>query len=191
MADPVDRHLVLILDKAIQSFPWESLPILRGHSVSRVPSLSFLLDRLRMRPHFGAVDPQRAFFVLNPAGDLKNTQKTFEPLLRAQEKRHGWRGVIGRPPLEVEMRDGLSSSDVFLCVSMLLGAWLTAQLLRPRWRRAVPPLDLDPPARTLRRRPALGLLVRHVARSRRLRGRRYAQQLHDRRIVRAMREGVS
>lgn len=91
------------------------MPILRGRSVSRVPSLSFLLDRLRLRPHFGAVDPQRAFFVLNPAGDLKHTQSTFEPYLRTQEKRQGWRGVIGRPPLEVEMRDGLSSSDVFLC----------------------------------------------------------------------------
>ena len=38
--DPV--HTVLILDKSLHVFPWESLPCMQGHAVSRVPSLACL-----------------------------------------------------------------------------------------------------------------------------------------------------
>lgn len=43
-----DEHLFLVLDKNVQSFPWESIPILRGRAVSRIPSLPFLLDQVAL-----------------------------------------------------------------------------------------------------------------------------------------------
>ncbi|KAF9970421.1 hypothetical protein BGZ73_006866 [Actinomortierella ambigua] len=39
-------HVILILDKHLQMFPWENLPVLRGEAVSRLPSIWFLRDRI-------------------------------------------------------------------------------------------------------------------------------------------------
>ena len=39
-------HTILILDKSLQALPFESIPLLRSRSVSRMPSLPFLRDRL-------------------------------------------------------------------------------------------------------------------------------------------------
>ena len=47
MADTCnDSHVILILDKYIQMLPWESLPCLQNQSVSRLPSITFLRDRI-------------------------------------------------------------------------------------------------------------------------------------------------
>ena len=32
-------HLVLVLDRRLQAFPWENMPCLQGESVSRVGSM--------------------------------------------------------------------------------------------------------------------------------------------------------
>lgn len=116
-----DEHTFLILDKRLQPFPWESLPCLRGRSVSRLPSLSFLRDRLDLAanrsptaPHDFVVDYARTAYLINPGGDLKNTQQTFEPWLREQADKHGWSGVIGRTPLEEEVKQSLTSKELFL-----------------------------------------------------------------------------
>jgi hypothetical protein len=93
-------HVILILDKNLQMFPLESTPILLNQSVSRLPCLSFLRDRIiYARAHesrdayedFGpihsewkdlSVSRKSAFYVLNPSGDLQDTQKEFEPLFK-------------------------------------------------------------------------------------------------------------
>ena len=78
-------HVILILDKALHMFPWESLPCLRGRSVSRLPSLGTMMERVVMSPIEGAIWPSvtanKGFFVLNPSGDLKHTQSQFETTL--------------------------------------------------------------------------------------------------------------
>ncbi|KAM0787440.1 hypothetical protein ACM66B_003520 [Microbotryomycetes sp. NB124-2] len=115
------QHLLLMLDKTLQPFPWESLPCLRGKSVSRVPSLSFVRDRLDLArnasgTHKGrlVVDAHKTSFVLNPAKDLANTQKTFEPWLEHQRRATGWTGITARAPSDDEMRHSLSTSDLVL-----------------------------------------------------------------------------
>lgn len=79
------EHIVLILDKALHMFPWESLPCMRGRSVSRLPSLDSLVERVVDSPIEGAswpcIDPSRGFYVLNPEGDLSHTQSQFESTL--------------------------------------------------------------------------------------------------------------
>ncbi|KAH9884456.1 peptidase family C50-domain-containing protein [Xylariomycetidae sp. FL2044] len=49
-----DSHTILVLDKALHVFPWESLPCLQGQPVSRVPSLAYLrraiLEQKNSRP---------------------------------------------------------------------------------------------------------------------------------------------
>jgi separase len=77
-------HIILIPDKKLHSIPWESLPYLRNLSISRVPSLSFLRDRLvnRSSPRF-YINPEKALVVLNPSSDLKNTQTAFKPVIES------------------------------------------------------------------------------------------------------------
>ncbi|PLN79501.1 peptidase family C50-domain-containing protein [Aspergillus taichungensis] len=113
------NHTVLVLDKALHMFPWESLPCLQGFPVCRVPSLECLRDRvlqfrnertkkagqgLRLNRNSGT-------YILNPTGDLQTTQGLFETGLSQLES---WTGVVNRPPTEEEFKDGLESKDLFL-----------------------------------------------------------------------------
>ncbi|KAG9091002.1 hypothetical protein FRC06_000783 [Ceratobasidium sp. 370] len=124
-----DHHLFLVLDKNVQRIPWESLPILRGQSVSRIPSVSFLVDRVQLAGHHQGVpfvanpgdaadrvciDPTRVQYVLNPKGDLKHTEKQFSPWLKRMTKEAGWTGIIGRKPSEEEMARSLAGADLFM-----------------------------------------------------------------------------
>jgi separase len=113
-----DAHIFLVLDKNVQGLPWESIPILKGKSVSRIPCMSFLLDRIALPSYDAAVkgvviDPSRTYYVMNPGGDLKHTQKKFEPWAASMHS-VGWRGIVGRKPMELEMADGLEKSDLFM-----------------------------------------------------------------------------
>jgi separase len=71
--------LIILLDKPLEKFPWESMSFLRHRSISRIPSLSFLVEHLEICKN--VLDPTSAFYVLNPTGDLANTQKLFETAL--------------------------------------------------------------------------------------------------------------
>ncbi|KAF9070318.1 peptidase family C50-domain-containing protein [Rhodocollybia butyracea] len=116
-----DEHLFLVLDKNVQGLPWENIPILRGRSVSRIPSTSFLLDRVQFaRLHqpesSGTIDravvnPKNAYYIINPSGDLARTEERFQPWLKSLEK-VGWQGISGRPPSELEVLNALQSRDL-------------------------------------------------------------------------------
>lgn len=110
--------MVLILDKQLQHLPWESCSVLleQNQSVSRLPSLHFLLARLSspfcpipssaLHP-----DPRSGFFIINPSGDLSKTQEQFERPFREQR---GWEGIAGRPPSRSECMRALMEKDVFV-----------------------------------------------------------------------------
>ncbi|TFK48944.1 hypothetical protein OE88DRAFT_1737166 [Heliocybe sulcata] len=121
-----DEHLFLVLDKNVHQIPWESLPILRGRSVSRIPSGEFLLDRLDyVNLRRGAagdddktsdrvvVDPRKAYYVLNPSGDLKATEGRFRDWV-TDMREVGWDGIVGRQPSELEFANALSSQDLVI-----------------------------------------------------------------------------
>ncbi|ORZ11265.1 peptidase family C50-domain-containing protein [Lobosporangium transversale] len=105
-------HVILILDKHLQIFPWESCPVLREEAVSRVPSIWFLRDRILQQKYcIFKVDPQKTFYILNPGGDLKNTEDEFKEYVESQQ---GWGGVTGRAPLDLECINGLSKHDLYI-----------------------------------------------------------------------------
>ncbi|WVQ78257.1 hypothetical protein IAT38_000341 [Cryptococcus sp. DSM 104549] len=127
-----EEHIFLALDKNVQSFPWESIPILRGRPVSRIPSLSFLLDQVAMGNHLRpsltqsvinlddevdmkrTVNSRRTFYILNPSGDLERTQAHFKPWIDEMVQKAGWKGIVGRPPTEMEMKAALRDHDLVL-----------------------------------------------------------------------------
>ncbi|RHZ83649.1 hypothetical protein Glove_89g107 [Diversispora epigaea] len=135
-----DQHIILILDKNVQMLPWESLPCLRNQPVSRLPSLSFLRDRILSIQHHNIphnintnnrrqknqrniqntenteflnhmVNKNNCYYVLNPSQDLKNTQKEFETFVKSFQN---WDGVIGHSPFEQEIKNGLSNQDLYI-----------------------------------------------------------------------------
>jgi separase len=96
--DHDNQHVILILDKNVQMLPWESLPCLRFQAVSRLPSLSFLRDRIMLTDHVNKkgenkkgektersgyfINANKIFYVLNPSQNLKHTQNSFEKFVK-------------------------------------------------------------------------------------------------------------
>lgn len=117
----VSRHVILILDNNLHKFPWESMPCLETLSISRLPSLAALRDRILAAKRTAGEDKQFGHHVrttaggtsiLNPSGDLSHTLKTLQPRLDAL---HGpWTNIVNRTPSEKEFEDSLSQKDLVL-----------------------------------------------------------------------------
>ncbi|KAI8890025.1 hypothetical protein K501DRAFT_169633 [Backusella circina FSU 941] len=125
-----DEHVILILDKHLHMFPLESMPLLRSQSVSRLPSLSLLRDRIlyakaynnrKAFDDFGLVNASEwkdlyvseksTYYVINPSGDLKHTQQEFEkPFKRAP----GWDGLVNEMPTELQSKSSLLSREIYI-----------------------------------------------------------------------------
>lgn len=124
-----DEHLFLVLDKNVQGLPWESMPSLRGRSVSRIPGVDFLHDRVAFaklkreargqihRSEDGAaVDTCNGYYILNPSGDLGHTEDRFRDWSKDMRKM-GWDGAVGRPVSDQEFVDALRTRDLVVCVN--------------------------------------------------------------------------
>ena len=117
------RHTILIIDKALHAFPWESMPCMVGQAVSRVPSLSCLRDRIvhqQKQPQQSIYDSETPGFkasasdgayILNPAGDLVSTESSLLPHL---SQLTSWTPIINKEPTESEISSQLSSRSIYL-----------------------------------------------------------------------------
>ena len=126
------QHIILVLDKALHAFPWESLPCMKSHSTSRVPSLEFLRHRILQQQAQSCspearflVNPSSGAYVLNPSGDLTTTQSKFEESLAALAD---WTSIVKREPTEEELKTALQDKDLFL----YFGHGSGGQYIRPR-----------------------------------------------------------
>ncbi|KAL8783021.1 MAG: hypothetical protein Q9213_004918 [Squamulea squamosa] len=136
---PQIQHTIFVLDKELHCFPWESLPCLSNQAITRMPSLTSLRDRVlqqryqQMCDFDGAndgakrfcIDRRKSAYVLNPAGDLKATQETFEHSLSNTGE---WEGLTGTEPSEEQIKGYLQEQDVFL----YFGHGSGSQYIRPR-----------------------------------------------------------
>lgn len=127
------RHTILILDKALHAFPWESLPCMDSLAVSRLPSLGCLRERIigqhnslpKDAPDGHYISRENGSYILNPSSDLKHTQTTFQKPLQSL---HEWVGIINRAPTEEEIKTALVSKDILL----YFGHGSGAQYIRAR-----------------------------------------------------------
>jgi separase len=124
-SNEVDQnHLILILDRKLHAFPWESLPCLQNVSVSRVGSMLTLRERiLAMRRQMKDsteekyfVNKQSGASILNPSGDLSRTQTTMSPLLDSLTKLtdSSWKSTVNKIPSEKDFAAALSEKSMFL-----------------------------------------------------------------------------
>lgn len=115
-------HTILILDKNLHMLPWESLPCLENVSISRLPSLAALRERLLVaRSPTTNPDAPAGHYIsasaggtsmLNPSGDLKHTSKTIQPHLNALDG--SWTHIANRPPSEQEFEESLKNEQLLL-----------------------------------------------------------------------------
>ncbi|KAL5119521.1 separin protein [Pleosporales sp. CAS-2024a] len=141
------QHTILILDNNLHGFPWESLPCLEKLSISRLPSLAALRERVLAAQ--GCTSQQHAApghyiraedggtSILNPSGDLSHTSKTLQPRLDAL---HGpWTHIANRAPTEKEFEDSLRDKDLVL----YFGHGSGAQFVRSKAVRRLYPGQQD------------------------------------------------
>ena len=115
-------HTILILDKNLHVFPWESLPCLQSLSISRLPSLAALRERLlAAKVSSQTAEPQPGHYIsankggtsiLNPSGDLAHTLKTIRPRLDTMSG--DWTHITSRAPSEAEFENALRDQDLLL-----------------------------------------------------------------------------
>ncbi|KAI8150319.1 peptidase family C50-domain-containing protein [Fennellomyces sp. T-0311] len=111
-----NSHVILIPDNHLHPFPWESIPILRVQSVSRLPCLSFLRDRILANQAAASdgewsVDSRKTCYVLNPSGDLMHTQNEFESVFKRMAS---WQGHIQERPAEFHWQNVLESRELYM-----------------------------------------------------------------------------
>ncbi|KAF2476212.1 uncharacterized protein BDR25DRAFT_331118 [Lindgomyces ingoldianus] len=115
-------HTILILDKNLHRFPWESMPCLQSIAISRLPSLAALRERiLAARSSDNARDDRPGHYIpasaggtsiLNPSGDLSHTSKTLKPRLENMEG--PWTHITDRAPTEKEFESSLKAKELVL-----------------------------------------------------------------------------
>ena len=89
------------------------MPLLRNRPVSRIPSLPFLVAHsiTCSNRDYTYVDPRLTYYIINPSGDLKNTEKTFAKWFEREE---GWEGVVGKPPTSAQFVYGFEKRRVVM-----------------------------------------------------------------------------
>lgn len=112
-------HTVLVLDKVLHAFPWESLPCMDGLSVSRVPSLACLRQLIHeagrdvasgeSQGHF--VSAKAGTYILNPSSDLTNTQTFFQSAFSGLAS---WTGITNKAPKESEFEKALATAEIMV-----------------------------------------------------------------------------
>ncbi|KAG7477347.1 hypothetical protein MATL_G00068680 [Megalops atlanticus] len=124
IAEP-QGHIVLVLDKYLQKLPWESISCLRSHSVTRMPSLHFLLGHAALKQLDPGsvlnrgVDPQQVFYVLNPDANLKDTEERFKEWFTNEPV---WQGVCGTAPSPEQLQEAVTTKDLYIYVGHGAGA---------------------------------------------------------------------
>jgi separase len=119
---PGTAHTILILDKSLHVFPWESLPCLQSLAISRLPSLQALRDRIlaakgpevteNAEPGHYISAAAGGTSILNPSLDLTHTLKTIKP--RLDDMQGDWTHMVSRAPSEEQFESALKNKDLLL-----------------------------------------------------------------------------
>ena len=115
----VQEHTFLILDENLHRFPMEGLPSFLNRSVSRLPSLSFVLAHFLSAfrsKEVAMIDPSRCSYILDPEANLGATQERLLPFINdiTEKRSWDWRGVVGETPSSSFIEESLQQEDGLL-----------------------------------------------------------------------------
>ncbi|XP_060108172.1 separin [Heteronotia binoei] len=126
-------HLVLVLDKHLQKLPWENIPCLKSQTVTRLPSLRFLLSYSLTKKYREesvlnrGINSGSAFYVLNPQRNLSGTEKMFKDWFQSEP---GWTGVVGEAPATDQVPSALEERDLYIYAGHGAGARFMDSILK-------------------------------------------------------------
>uniref|UniRef100_A0A670Z3A0 separase n=1 Tax=Pseudonaja textilis TaxID=8673 RepID=A0A670Z3A0_PSETE len=130
-------HLVLVLDKHLQKLPWENIPCLSNQSITRLPSLHFLLSYSLTKKYQEetilnhGVNSSSTFYVLNPHKNLPGTEKMFKEWFQGEP---GWTGVVGEVPSTDQVPLALKERDLYIYAGHGAGARFVDSILKMNCR---------------------------------------------------------
>ena len=112
---------ILILDEHLHRLPLESMDMFENVTVTRMPSLSFVLAALQERLSEDSnvipqIDPNRVRFILDPEQNLSETASKMEPALNsiASTNCWDWKGCVGQMPTQEFMTDAITQANGLL-----------------------------------------------------------------------------
>ena len=94
----------LILDNELNAVPFESFSSLNRFTFKRIPLLILSNDHDDQAAASSTKLFKSVYYIVNPSGDLQQTQKRFEDLFINQPS---WEGIIGRKPTIEEFFTGI------------------------------------------------------------------------------------
>lgn len=111
------QPVVLIVDEALDSFPWEMISTLDGQPSSRISSLHLLYALYKA--HKDTIvdgykiisDPCNGKFILNPGLDLQLMEKRLNNFFKYWLPE--WNGIVGETPTSKEFIEALTSAGIF------------------------------------------------------------------------------
>ncbi|KAI2663698.1 Separin [Labeo rohita] len=134
-------HTVLILDKFLQRLPWENIACLKSRSVTRMPSLHAVLGHSHLKEMDSScvlssgVSPKKVYYVLNPDGNLPDTESRFKEWFTGER---AWQGVCGTAPDADKLQEAVTTKDLYIYIGHGAGArFLDAQRVLKGSVRAV------------------------------------------------------
>ena len=106
----------LILEKSLDSFPFECLPTVQSYNQSffRTPSLrilSLMYNTFKEGLFSKGVDQSKAYYVLNPSDNLPKTEEYFKNTFLSIKE---WEGVIGKAPNPLELKEAFGSKEAYI-----------------------------------------------------------------------------
>uniref|UniRef100_A0A914N4F5 separase n=1 Tax=Meloidogyne incognita TaxID=6306 RepID=A0A914N4F5_MELIC len=131
-------YTLLVVPPQLSHLPWECLPIFeQSPYVMRLPSfhifeyLCTLEQEIKELPKM--VNGRKSFYVLNPSGDLSNTQKRITDFVG----QFNWPGLVGEVPTRDQIRLALTESELFLYIGHGSGGRYWRSTVRETYCNAV------------------------------------------------------
>ncbi|KAG7662390.1 ESP1 [[Candida] subhashii] len=107
------EHLVLIPSSKCSFFPWESLGFLKSKSVTRMPSVSMLIELLKSQSNLSIEANSDLYYLINPGGDLVRSEERFKQYF---ESKGLWKGIVGRKPDPDMILQDITNSQLFIYI---------------------------------------------------------------------------
>eukprot|EP01135_Chromosphaera_perkinsii_P012425 Nk52_evm36s2657 gene=Nk52_evmTU36s2657 len=105
-------HVLLLLDKTAQQFPWECLPSCVSTPYARIPSFRYF-ERCCGAEELSLVNVREGYYIINPGGDLVDSQNEFKDYF---DCKGDWEGIVSQVPEEKDFSIGLEQKNLFVYI---------------------------------------------------------------------------
>ncbi|XP_059053319.1 uncharacterized protein LOC131847699 [Achroia grisella] len=109
--------VILIVDEILDSFPWETLPILNHHPVCRMENIHFVYSLFKQHEKqfvdgYFEASGGVGRYVINPDKNLERMEKRMCSFVKYWCE--GWTGHVAEPPSPQDYLRHLTEADIFL-----------------------------------------------------------------------------